>query len=331
MVLTFDEVRAAAEALRGNVHRTPVLTSRTLDELTGCHMFLKAENLQRIGAFKFRGAFNALRKLPENTPVVAFSAGNHAQAIALAAQLQGRAAAIVMPEDSPRAKLNATRGYGAEVHTYDRFTEDREEIARQLAQKLGGRIVPPYDDPDIIAGQGTAALELFEDEGPMDLLFVPVGGGGLLAGSLLAAAEKAPQCRVVGVQPAAGGHLQQSMARGEPVEIPVPQTIADGVQTTRVGDLPFEIIQQSAPVSTTATDAQLITQMRFLATYLKVIVEPTGALGLAAACEQAHDLMPEKQTPRVGVILSGGNVDLDRFAALVSEDPARQDPVSQEA
>lgn len=319
MALTFDDVRAAAEALRGNVHRTPVLTSRTLDARTGCRIFLKAENLQRIGAFKFRGAFNAMRKLPEDTPVVAFSAGNHAQAIALAAQLQGRKAGIVMPEDSPRAKLNATRGYGAEVRTYDRFTEDREEIARELAEELGARIVPPYDDPDIIAGQGTAGLELFEDEGPMDLLFVPVGGGGLLAGSLLAAAEKSPQCQVIGVQPAAGGHLQQSMARGEPVEIPVPKTIADGVQTTRVGDLPFEIIQRFAPMSTTATDAQLVEEMRFLATYLKVIVEPTGALGLAAACAQAHELMPEKETPRVGVILSGGNVDLDRFAALVTQ------------
>lgn len=319
MTLTFDDVRAAAEALQGNVHRTPVLTSRTLDARTGCRVFLKAENLQRIGAFKFRGAFNALRKLPENTPVVAFSAGNHAQAIALAAQLQGRKAAIVMPQDSPRAKLNATRGYGAEVRTYDRFTEDREEIARELARGLCAQIVPPYDDPDIIAGQGTAALELFEDEGPMDLLFVPVGGGGLLAGSLLAASQMSPQCQVIGVQPAAGGHLQQSMARGEPVEIPVPKTIADGVQTTRVGDLPFEIIQKLAPMSTTATDAQLVEEMRFLATYLKVIVEPTGALGLAAARAQAHELMPEKETPRVGVILSGGNVDLDRFAALVTQ------------
>lgn len=322
MVPTFPDVRAAAEALRGNAHRTPVLTSRTLDAQTGCRMLLKAENLQRIGAFKFRGAFNALRKLPDDVPVVAFSAGNHAQAIALAAQLQGRRAAIVMPEDSPRAKLNATRGYGAEVHTYDRFTEDREKISRQLAQQLGARIVPPYDDPDIIAGQGTAALELFEDEGPLDLLFMPVGGGGLLAGSLLAASEMSPQCLVVGVQPVAGGHLSQSMARGKPVEIPVPHTIADGVQTTRVGDLPFEVIQEHGPATATASDAELVAQMRFLATYLKTIVEPSGVLGLAAACAQAQSLVPGKETPRVGVILSGGNVDLDKFAELVSQEDA---------
>lgn len=318
MVPTFSDVRAAASALDGNAHRTPVLTSRTLDAQTGCRVYLKAENLQRIGAFKFRGAFNALRSIPQGTPVVAFSAGNHSQAVALAAQLQGRRAAIVMPQDSPRAKLEATRGYGAEVHTYDRFTEDREEITQQLADELGARIVPPYDDPDVVAGQGTAALELFEDEGPMDLLFVPVGGGGLLAGSLLAASEMAPTCRVIGVQPASGDHLSRSIEQGSPVEIPVPRTIADGVQTTRVGDLPFEIIRSSAATSTMATDAQLAEEMRFLATYLKTIVEPAGALGLAAARSLVQGLAPENETPRVGVILSGGNVDLERFAELVS-------------
>lgn len=318
MVPTFSDVRAAASALDGNAHRTPVLTSRTLDAQTGCRVYLKAENLQRIGAFKFRGAFNALRSIPQGTPVVAFSAGNHSQAVALAAQLQGRRAAIVMPQDSPRAKLEATRGYGAEVHTYDRFTEDREAITQQLADELGARIVPPYDDPDVVAGQGTAALELFEDEGPMDLLFVPVGGGGLLAGSLLAASEMAPTCRVIGVQPASGDHLSRSIEQGSPVEIPVPRTIADGVQTTRVGDLPFEVIRSSAATSTTATDAQLAEEMRFLATYLKTIVEPAGALGLAAARSLVQGLAPENETPRVGVILSGGNVDLERFAELVS-------------
>lgn len=318
MVPTFSDVRAAASVLHGNAHRTPVLTSRTLDAQTGCRVYLKAENLQRIGAFKFRGAYNALRSIPQGTPVVAFSAGNHSQAVALAAQLQGRRAAIVMPQDSPRAKLEATRGYGAEVHTYDRFTEDREEITQQLADELGARIVPPYDDPDVVAGQGTAALELFEDEGPMDLLFVPVGGGGLLAGSLLAASEMAPTCRVIGVQPASGDHLSRSIEQGSPVEIPVPRTIADGVQTTRVGDLPFEIIRSSAATSTMATDAQLAEEMRFLATYLKTIVEPAGALGLAAARSLVQGLAPENETPRVGVILSGGNVDLERFAELVS-------------
>lgn len=318
MVPTFSDVRAAASVLHGNAHRTPVLTSRTLDAQTGCRVYLKAENLQRIGAFKFRGAYNALRSIPQGSPVVAFSAGNHSQAVALAAQLQGRRAAIVMPQDSPRAKLEATRGYGAEVHTYDRFTEDREEITQQLADELGARIVPPYDDPDVVAGQGTAALELFEDEGPMDLLFVPVGGGGLLAGSLLAASEMAPTCRVIGIQPASGDHLSRSIEQGSPVEIPVPRTIADGVQTTRVGDLPFEIIRSSAATSTTATDAQLAEEMRFLATYLKTIVEPAGALGLAAARSLVQGLAPENETPRVGVILSGGNVDLERFAELVS-------------
>lgn len=318
MVPTFSDVRAAASVLHGNAHRTPVLTSRTLDAQTGCRVYLKAENLQRIGAFKFRGAYNALRSIPQGTPVVAFSAGNHSQAVALAAQLQGRRAAIVMPQDSPRAKLEATRGYGAEVHTYDRFTEDREEITQQLADELGARIVPPYDDPDVVAGQGTAALELFEDEGPMDLLFVPVGGGGLLAGSLLAASEMAPTCRVIGIQPASGDHLSRSIEQGSPVEIPVPRTIADGVQTTRVGDLPFEIIRSSAATSTTATDAQLAEEMRFLATYLKTIVEPAGALGLAAARSLVQGLAPENETPRVGVFLSGGNVDLERFTELVS-------------
>lgn len=317
MSVTVADVRAAAEALDGTAHRTPVLTSRLLDQGTGCRMLLKAENLQRIGAFKFRGAFTALSRLPAGRPVVAYSAGNHAQAIALAAQLQGRRATVIMPADSPAAKLDATRGYGAEVITYDRLTQDREQIADRVCSEQGASLVPPYDDPAIMAGQGTAALELCEEAGPLDLLFVPLGGGGLLAGSLLAAGELSPGCRVVGVEPEAGDHVRRSLEAGEPIEIPVPDTIADGVRTTRAGELTFPIIRERVSSVVTVTDDRLIEEMRFLAGYLKTVVEPTGALGLAAARDHARDLAAGSAPPRVGVILSGGNVDLGRFAELV--------------
>lgn len=315
---TIDDERAAAATLDGVAHRTPVLTSRTLDEQTGCEVLLKAENLQRVGAFKFRGAFAALAALPAGAPVVAFSSGNHAQAVALAARELGRRATIVMPQDSPETKVGATRGYGADVVTYDRYTEDRVAIAERIAGEQGAALVPPFDDPAIIAGQGTAALELFEQVGELDLLFVPCGGGGLLSGTLLAAAALSPACRVFGVEPEAGDDVRRSVAAGEPVQIEVPRTIADGAQTTRVGELTFPIIRDHVSGILTATDEQLVAEMRFLAAYLKIVVEPTGCLGLAAAREHARDLAGGTERPRVGVILTGGNVDLSRFADLVA-------------
>jgi threonine dehydratase len=321
MTTTFDDVRAAARTLEGVAHRTPVLTSRTLDARTGCEVLLKAENLQRVGAFKFRGAFTALSALDPGTPVVAFSSGNHAQAVALAAREQGRSATIVMPEDAPASKLAATRGYGADVVTYDRYREDRTAIAGSIASATGAEVIPPFDHPGIIAGQGTAALELFEDAGELDLLFVPCGGGGLLSGSLLAAGALAPACRVVGVEPEAGDDVRRSVAAGHPVNIDVPSTIADGAQTTCVGERTFTIIRERVSGILTVGDEELVEQMRFLASYLKILVEPTGCLGLAAACARARDLAGEiGRRPRVGVILSGGNVDLARFAELVGGD-----------
>ncbi|WFP16511.1 pyridoxal-phosphate dependent enzyme [Citricoccus muralis] len=336
-VPTVDDVRSAADVLDGVAHRTPVLTSTRLNrgwsETAGreVQVFLKAENLQRIGAFKFRGAYNALHRLPAGDPVVAYSSGNHAQAVALAARLQGRTATIVMPEDSPAAKLEATLGYGAEVVPYDRYTEDRVAMAEQLAAGTGGHIIPPFDHPHIAAGQGTAALELFEDVAQMsgadratlDALLVPCGGAGLLAGSLLAAAAVAPECAVYGVEPEAGDDVKQSLERGERVTIPVPQTIADGAQTAQVGAVTFPVVQAHAAGILTVSDAELVDQMRFMATYLKTVVEPTGCLGLAgaqawlAAGSAGAAGSAEEGPLRIGVVLSGGNIDLDRFAELV--------------
>lgn len=314
---TPDDVLSAARVLDGLAHRTPVLTSRTLDEQLGCEVHLKAENLQRAGAFKFRGAYFALSQLPAGEAVVAYSSGNHAQAVALAARLQGRAATIVMPDDAPAMKTAATRGYGARVVTYDRRrSEDRAAIAAQIADESGARLIPPFDHPHILAGQGTAALELLEATGALDLLFVPLGGGGLLAGSLLAASLLAPDCLVVGVEPEAGDDVQQSLAAGRPIAIDVPDTLADGARTTRVGETTFPIIRERVHAITTVSDDQLVAEMRFLALWMKSVVEPTGCLGLAGARAWAreHDLRGQ----RVGVILSGGNVDLARFAQLVS-------------
>lgn len=311
--VTPADVRAAARALDGVAHRTPVMRSRQLDEMLGCEVHLKAENLQRTGAFKLRGAYWALSRLPAGTPVVAYSAGNHAQAVALAAREQGRTAIIVMPADAPRAKRGATAGYGAQVVLYDRYTESREEIAAALASEHGGTLIPPFDHPDIVAGQGTAALELFEEAGQLDALFVPCGGGGLLGGSLLAAAELAPGCAVLGVEPEAGNDVQRSLATGTRVLIDVPRTIADGAQTRQVGAIPFPLIQEHCAGIRTVSDAQLAEAMALLATRLKTVVEPTGALGLAGLCAESGAWSGR----RVGVILSGGNVDLDVFARLV--------------
>jgi threonine dehydratase len=312
----FASVLDAAGRLRGHAHRTPVLTSRLLDAAFGASLFFKCENLQRIGAFKFRGAFNALSRLDaaqQRRGVAAYSSGNHAQAVALAAQLLRIPASIVMPLDAPAIKLAATRGYGARVITYDRFTEDRTAICQRLADEQGLAVIPPFDHADVIAGQGTAAMELFEEIAGLDALFVPLGGGGLLAGTLLAAATLQPRCRVYGVEPAAGNDVQQSLRLGTRVQIPVPQTIADGAQTTQVGALTFPIIQRLVADVLAVEDAELLAGMKLLGERLKLVVEPTGVLGFAGAQSQRTAL----QGRRVGVLLSGGNVDLSRLAQLL--------------
>lgn len=313
----FDSVRRAAGRLAGVAHRTPVLRSATADALTGAQLFFKCENLQRMGAFKFRGAYNAIAAL--DTParragVLAFSSGNHAQAIALAARLLGVQATIVMPADAPAAKLAATRGYGGEVVTYDRFSEDREAISKRLAAERGLTLIPPYDHPEVIAGQGTAALELFEDIGPLDALYVCLGGGGLLSGCLLAAGAMSPDCAVFGVEPEAGDDARQSLRAGRIVTIPVPKTLADGAMTTHLGTLTFPIIRQRVRDIVTVTDARLVEQMRFFAERMKLVVEPTGCLAAAAAFDAAADWRGK----RVGVIVSGGNVDLANYARLLA-------------
>jgi threonine dehydratase len=304
-----DDVRAAARVLEGVAHRTPVVRSRTL----GDHVVLKPENLQRVGAFKFRGAYNKIASLERGANVVAFSSGNHAQAVALASQLLGANATILMPEDAPPNKLAATRGYGAEVVTYDRYTGDRESIAAELAEERGGaEIVPPYDDPLIMAGQGTAALELIEDGGIVDTLVVPVGGGGLIAGCATIAKELGVR-RVVGVEPAAGNDWEQSFARGERVEIDVPRTIADGLQTHAPGRYPWEVAQQLVDEIVTVTDEEIVEAMRFAFERLKLVIEPSGAVGIAALRQG------KVEAPSVGIVVSGGNVDPARFAALVTQ------------
>ncbi len=312
----YSDVVAAAARLAGHAHRTPVLTSRTADALLGCEVFFKAENLQRMGAFKFRGAFNALSRFDENqrrSGVIAFSSGNHAQAVALSAGLLGIPATIVMPHDAPAMKAQATRSYGAQVVTYDRYTEDREQISRDLAERHGMTLVPPYDHPDVIAGQGTAAKELIEDVGALDALFVPLGGGGLLSGSALSARALAPHCRIYGVEPAAGDDGQRSFRTGRIVHIDTPDTIADGAQTQHLGHLTFAIIRDAVDDILTVGDDDLADAMRFFATRMKILVEPTGCLGFAGARALAGELRGR----RVGVIVSGGNVDPGRFCALI--------------
>ena len=313
---TFADVQAAAERLQGHAHKTPVITSRTVNEELGAEVFFKCENLQRMGAFKFRGAFNALSRFsPEQrrAGVVAFSSGNHAQGTALAARLLGMPATIVMPHDAPAAKVEATKGYGAQVVMYDRFTEDREQIGRDLAQRHGYTLIPPYDHPDVIAGQGTAAKELFEEVGPLDALFVPLGGGGLLSGSALSTRALSPACKLYGVEPEAGNDGQQSFRSGAIVRIDTPKTIADGAQTQYLGNHTFPIIQRDVDDILTASDLELVQCMAFAATRMKLVIEPTGCLGFAAARQMKERI----QGQRVGVLVSGGNVDLARFCALV--------------
>ncbi|EIM27855.1 threo-3-hydroxy-L-aspartate ammonia-lyase [Microvirga lotononidis] len=314
---TYEDVVAAARRIDGVAHRTPVLTSRTADERTGGRLFFKAENFQRGGAFKFRGAYNAIARLSPDAKkrgVVAFSSGNHAQAIAYAGQLQEVPTVIIMPQDAPAMKVAATKGYGGEVVLYDRYKEDREAIGRKLSQERGLTLIPPYDHEDVIAGQGTATKELIEEVGPLDMLLVCVGGGGLLAGSALASKALSPDCRIYGVEPEAGNDAQQSFRTGSIVKIPVPTTIADGAQTTYVGNKTFPIMRAFADDILTVSDTQLVDTMRFFVERMKIVVEPTGCLAAAAAL---HGIVPCKDK-RVGIIISGGNVDPRALAGFLA-------------
>lgn len=308
-MVTFEDVSSAAQRIAGIAHRTPVATSRLLDEVCGNEMFLKCENLQRVGAFKFRGAYNAISRLIEAgsvREVMTYSSGNHAQAVALVCQILRVPATIVMPDTAPETKLAAVRGYGAEIVLHDPKTTSREEIARTLAAERGSTIIPPFDHPDIIAGQGTAALELFETVGALDYLFAPCGGGGLISGSALAAGRLAPACKVVGVEPAAGDDATRSFRTGTLQTVHNPDTIADGARTSSLGKLTFPLIRQNVDDMTTVTDEDLVRAMHFVWSRLKLVVEPTGVLGLAAVFNHRYPVSGK----RVGVILSGGNVDL---------------------
>ena len=310
-MVTYDDVAAAYERIKDTARRTPVLSSSTADWLIGAQLFFKCENMQRMGAFKFRGAYNALSQLtPEERKrgVLAFSSGNHAQAVALAGKLLGIKTLIVMPENAPRVKLEATRGYGAEVVTY-RKDEDRETVATRIAKERGMVTVPPFNHPHIIAGQGTAAKELLEEVGSLDMLVVPCGGAGLLSGCAIAARHLAPKCHIVGVEPAAGDDVTQSFRSGKIVTIKVPDTIADGARTTAPGDITFALVKRYVNEMVTVTDEELLPAMFWLWERMKIVVEPTGALGFAAL--KAGKLKPRA---RIGVVLSGGNVDL-RWAA----------------
>ncbi len=316
-LIELDDVERAAQRLAGVAHRTPVLTSRTLDERTGAHVHVKAECFQRGGAFKFRGAYNKISSLDGDTlrrGVIAYSSGNHAQAVAIAAALLGSHATIVMPEDAPAAKLDATRGYGAEIVAYDRWTESREEIGARLAEERGLELVKPYDDPLVMAGQGTVALELLEETPELDVLLVPVSGGGLIAGCATAAKSLRPGVRVVGVEPEAGDDTRRSLAAGERLRIGVPRTIADGLQATEPGELTFEVNRQRVDEIVTVSDEEIVEAMVFLFDRLKLVAEPSGAVGVAALLSGRLDV----RGASVGVVLSGGNVGASRFAELLA-------------
>jgi len=300
------DVRAAARLLEGIAHRTPVMRSHALGE----NVVVKPENLQRVGAFKFRGAYTKIASLPKGCEVVAYSSGNHAQAVALASRLLGAHATILMPEDAPQNKVDATRGYGADIVTYDRYTGDREAIAAELAAERNAEIVPPYDDPLIMAGQGTAALELIEDAGLVDTLVVPVGGGGLISGCATIAKDMGVR-RVVGVEPQAGDDWVQSFERGRITEIDVPRTIADGLQTHAPGELTWEVASKLVDEIVTVTDEQIVDAMRFVFDRMKLVIEPSGAVGIAAFREGLVE------APSIGIVISGGNVDAQRFSELI--------------
>jgi threonine dehydratase len=315
---TYADVEHAARTLAGVAHRTPVLTSSSLDEALGAKIFFKAESLQRIGAFKFRGAYNALANLSpaqKQVGVVAFSSGNHAQAVALSGRLLGIETTIIMPLDAPAAKLAATKGYGAKVVTYDRYLEKRDEIAARLAKEHGYTVIPPFNHPLVIAGQGTAGKELFEDVGPLDALLVCLGGGGLTSGCALAAQALSPGCKVYGVEPEAGNDAQQSLRAGKIIEIPPPRSIADGAVTTALGDLTFGLMQSLVEDVLTVSDEQLIQTMRWFAERMKLVVEPTGCLAAAAVMQ---GVFPIVSGARIGVILSGGNVDVTAYGKMLA-------------
>jgi threonine dehydratase len=314
--ISYEDVVAAHERIRGAAHRTPVLTSTTANEMTGAQLFFKCENFQRMGAFKFRGAYNAIAQFtPEQKAagVITFSSGNHAQAIALSARLLGVKAVIVMPNDAPSVKVEATRGYGGEVVFYDRYTEDREALGKRLAAERGLTLIPPYDHPHVMAGQGTAAKELIEEAGELDLLLVCLGGGGLLSGCATASRALTPACKVIGVEPEAGNDGQRSLRSGSIVRIDTPKTIADGAQTQYLGQYTFAVIRELVDDIVTVSDTELVDTMKFFASRMKTVVEPTGCLAAAAALQRKVDVRGK----RVGVIVSGGNVDLLRFAELV--------------
>jgi threo-3-hydroxy-L-aspartate ammonia-lyase len=316
-LVSFDDVREAAARLDGIALRTPVLTSRTLNTLVGAEVFIKCENFQRIGAFKFRGAYNAAAQLPAEQlakGIAAYSSGNHAQATALAARELGTTAVILMPEDAPRSKREATAGYGAEIVTYDRYTQDRTTLGEALAAERGLALIPPYDHPHVIAGQGTAALELFEETGELDALIVPVGGGGLIAGCATAAKALRPGTKVTGVEPAAGDDTKRSLESGERVTIPVPRTIADGQALPTPGAITFPLNQRLVDAIALVSDEEIIDAMRFAFERLKIVLEPSGATGLAALMAGHLEGLPR----RIGIIASGGNVDAQRFAELIS-------------
>jgi threonine dehydratase len=315
--IRYADIIAAHERIASVAHRTPVLTSRLADERTGAQLFFKCENFQRMGAFKFRGAYNALAQftpVQKVAGVVAYSSGNHAQAIALSGRLLGIKAVILMPRDAPAAKVEATRAYGAEVILYDRYTEDREALGLRLSTERRLTLIPPYDHPHVMAGQGTAAKELFEETAQIDVLAVPLGGGGLLSGSAVAARALNPRCKVIGVEPAAGDDGQRSFRSGEIVHIDTPSTIADGAQTQHLGRHTFPVIQGHVDDIVTVTDAELIEAMQFFAGRMKMVVEPTGCLAAAAVFAGKIGVADKK----VGVLISGGNVDLPRFAELLS-------------
>ena len=314
--ISYDDVARAHERLAGIAERTPVMRSATADALTGATLHFKCENLQRTGAFKIRGAYNAVAQF---TPaqraggVITFSSGNHGQAIARAAQRLGVPALVVMPQDAPAMKVAATAGYGAEVVRYDRYAEDPAVIIERLAGERGMTFIPPFDHPQVMAGQGTAAKELFEEVGALDMIVTPLGGGGLLSGTAVAARHLAPACEIVGVEPEAGNDGQQSLAKGEIVRIDTPRTIADAAQSRSLGRHTFPVLQQFGVRVVTASDAQLVGATKFFAGRMKLVVEPTGCLGAAAVMNGALDVRGK----RVGVVLSGGNVDLPRFAELI--------------
>jgi threonine dehydratase len=316
-VVGIKEVRDAATRLAVVAHRTPVFRSRTLDERTGVRALLKVESLQRTGSFKFRGAYNKITTIPppqRERGVLAFSSGNHAQAVTLAASLLGARATIVMPADAPAIKLAATSDYGANVVTYDRYSEDREQIGREIAERQGSTLVRPFDDPLVIAGQGTVGLELVEDGGELEMLLAPVGGGGLIAGCATAVKALCPEARVIGVEPQAGDDYRRSLAANRRIAIDVPRTIADALQATTPGELTFALNQVLLDGIVTVTDAELLDGMRFAFERLKLVLEPSGAAALAALLAGKVDA---GDASRVGVILSGGNIDRSRFCQLL--------------